>query len=39
VADFSACYARELSSLTWFVMSLGATALYFQDFCSCVSGS
>ena len=24
VADFSACYARELSSLTWFVMSLGA---------------
>jgi RNA polymerase sigma factor (sigma-70 family) len=26
VADFSACYARELSSLTWFVMSLGADA-------------
>jgi hypothetical protein len=25
-ADFSACYARELSSLTWFVMSLGADA-------------
>lgn len=24
--DFSACYARELSSLTWFVMSLGADA-------------
>lgn len=22
--DFSSCYARELSSLTWFVMSLGA---------------
>lgn len=26
VTDFSACYARELSSLTWFVMSLGADA-------------
>ena len=25
-ADFSACYARELSSLVWFVMSLGADA-------------
>jgi RNA polymerase sigma-70 factor (ECF subfamily) len=24
--DFSACYARELSSLVWFVMSLGADA-------------
>jgi hypothetical protein len=24
VADFSACYARELSSLVWFVMSPGA---------------
>jgi hypothetical protein len=24
--DFSACYARELSSLAWFVMSLGAYA-------------
>ena len=22
--DFSACYARELSSLVWFVMNLGA---------------
>jgi RNA polymerase sigma factor (sigma-70 family) len=26
VTDFSACYARELSSLVWFVMSLGADA-------------
>jgi RNA polymerase sigma factor (sigma-70 family) len=26
VADFSACYAREMSSLVWFVMSLGADA-------------
>jgi len=26
VADFSACYAQELSSLVWFVMSLGADA-------------
>lgn len=26
VTDFSACYTRELSSLTWFVMSLGADA-------------
>jgi RNA polymerase sigma factor (sigma-70 family) len=26
VTDFSACYARELSSLVWFVMSLGAEA-------------
>jgi RNA polymerase sigma-70 factor (ECF subfamily) len=25
-ADFSACYARELSGLVWFVMSLGADA-------------
>jgi hypothetical protein len=24
VADFLACYARELSSLVWFVMGLGA---------------
>jgi RNA polymerase sigma factor (sigma-70 family) len=24
--DFSACYARELSSLVWFVMNLGADA-------------
>jgi RNA polymerase sigma factor (sigma-70 family) len=24
--DFSACYARELSSVVWFVMSLGADA-------------
>ncbi len=24
LTDFSACYARELSSLVWFVMSLGA---------------
>jgi DNA-directed RNA polymerase specialized sigma24 family protein len=24
--DFSTCYARELSSLVWFVMSLGADA-------------
>ena len=26
VAGFSACYARELSSLVWFVMSLGVDA-------------
>jgi RNA polymerase sigma-70 factor (ECF subfamily) len=26
VADFSVCYAREMSSLVWFVMSLGADA-------------
>jgi RNA polymerase sigma factor (sigma-70 family) len=26
VPDFSACYAREMSSLVWFVMSLGADA-------------
>ena len=26
VTDFSACYAQELSSLVWFVMSLGADA-------------
>jgi hypothetical protein len=26
VTDFSACYARELSSLVWFVISLGADA-------------
>ena len=26
VIDFSVCYARELSSLVWFVMSLGADA-------------
>lgn len=26
VADFAVCYTQELSSLTWFVMSLGADA-------------
>jgi len=26
MTDFSACYARELSSVVWFVMSLGADA-------------
>jgi len=26
VIDFSPCYVRELSSLVWFVMSLGADA-------------
>jgi len=26
VTDFTACYARELSSLTWFVMRPGADA-------------
>ncbi len=26
VTDFSVCYAREISSLVWFVMSLGADA-------------
>jgi DNA-directed RNA polymerase specialized sigma24 family protein len=26
VIDFSVCYVRELSSLVWFVMSLGADA-------------
>jgi hypothetical protein len=26
LTDFSICYARELSSLVWFVMSLGADA-------------
>ena len=25
-ADFPACFARELSSLVWFVMSMGADA-------------